>query len=257
MLCKICQKECEKIFSAIILKKYDANYFYCEHCKFLFIGEPEKWLDEAYKNSIALEDTGIMQRNISISQNLSIILYALFKDNGRFLDFAGGYGILTRLMRDYGFDFYWKDSYSENLIARGFEGNLNERYDAVTSFESFEHFLDPMKEIEKLSKISNTIIFTTELLPKPIPKPSDWWYYALSSGQHICFYSEQTLQIIAKKLNLEYIHIFNLHIFCERKNMKKLKTASKIKFISKIYVKYLKMIMKSKTFKDHLKMAGR
>jgi hypothetical protein len=258
MNCKICQKECKNIFDATILKKYNGNYYYCEHCNFLFVGEPEKWLSEAYKNSIALEDTGIMQRNIAISQNLSIALYILFKGNGKFLDFAGGYGILVRLMRDYGFDFYWKDIYSENLIARGFEGNLNEQYNAITSFESFEHFLEPMQEIEKLAKISATIIFTTELLPSPIPKPNDWWYYALSSGQHICFYSKRTLEIIAEKLNLKYVHFLNLHIFCEKENAKKIKTQYlNSKIVRNIYIKFLRRRLESKTFSDHLKMSER
>jgi len=258
MKCKICQKECKKIFDAVILKKYNGSYYHCEYCNFLFVDEPRIWLDEAYKNSISLEDTGIMRRNIAISQSLSIVLYTLFKDNGKFLDFAGGYGILVRLMRDYGFDFYWKDIYSENLIARGFEGNLDEQYSAVTCFECFEHFLEPIQEIEKLAKISTTIIFTTELLPSPIPKPSDWWYYCLSTGQHICFYSKRTLEIIAQKLNLEYVRFINLHIFCEKENAKKIKTQYLgSRFIRKIYIEFLRRRLESKNFSDHLKMSGR
>jgi hypothetical protein len=196
-----------------------------------------------------------MQRNITVSQNLSVILYALFEDNGKFLDFAGGYGILTRLMRDIGFDFYWADAYSENLVARGFEGGGGKwgQYYAVTSFESFEHFLNPIQEIEKLAEISKTIIFTTELLPNPVPKPDDWWYYSTSSGQHICFYSQQTLQIIAQKLNLNYILFHNLHIFCEEENIKKLKMyLQDTESIKELMQKNLY----SKTFNDHLKISG-
>jgi len=169
---------------------------------------------------------------------------------------------LVRLMRDYGFDFYWKDLYSENLIARGFEGDLSEQYNAVTSFESFEHFLKPMQEVDKLAKISTTIIFTTELLPNPVPKPGDWWYYSFSTGQHISFYSKRTLEIIAAKLNLEYVRFLNLHIFCEKENAKKIKTRCfNSKLIRKIYVKFmhrrLKNNLQSKTFSDHLKISER
>ncbi len=41
-----------------------------------------------------------------------------------FLDYAGGYGVFTRLMRDIGFDFYWHDPYTQNLFANGFEKDI-------------------------------------------------------------------------------------------------------------------------------------
>jgi hypothetical protein len=40
------------------------------------------------------------------------------KKNGTFVDIGGGYGLLTRLMRDRGFDFYWKDPHCENIFAK-------------------------------------------------------------------------------------------------------------------------------------------
>jgi hypothetical protein len=117
-----------------------------------------------------------------------------------------------------------------------------------------------MQEIEKLVKISKTIVFTTELLPSPIPKPNDWWYYGISHGQHICFYSEQALRVIAKKINLEYVCFLNLHIFCEKEKAKKFRMFSKLfrfKFILKFYTRIIKRNLESKTFTDHLKMSGR
>ena len=65
---------------------------------------------------------------------------------------------------------------------------------------------------------------------------------------------------LAKKLNLEYVQFFNLHIFCKRENVKKIKIISKlfrIKFMSKIYIKILKKSLKPKTFTDHLKISER
>jgi hypothetical protein len=46
-------------------------------------------------------------RNISIAKKLAGILYFMDKRRGRgkYLDVAGGHGMLTRIMRDYGFDF--------------------------------------------------------------------------------------------------------------------------------------------------------
>jgi hypothetical protein len=35
MKCKICNYETKSIFTAKILNKYNAKYYYCDHCGFL------------------------------------------------------------------------------------------------------------------------------------------------------------------------------------------------------------------------------
>ncbi|MGP8321847.1 MAG: class I SAM-dependent methyltransferase [Methanosarcinaceae archaeon] len=178
--------------------------------------EEPYWLDEAYSSAILPFDTGIMARNISLSKISTMIIYFSLNKNKCFLDFGGGYGIFTRLMRDIGFDFYLHDPHAKNLLAQGFElNNATKPIELITSFECFEHFSDPIKEIENLLEISSNILFTTELLPNPTPRPKDWWYYALEGGQHISFYRKQTLQYIAKKYSLNlnsYKHVHLLSI---------------------------------------------
>jgi 2-polyprenyl-3-methyl-5-hydroxy-6-metoxy-1,4-benzoquinol methylase len=173
MTCKLCLQEAQPIFQGTILGKYNAEYFFCPACEFLFAANPEQWLSEAYGSSIASEDTGIMLRNTVNSKRLTILLYFLLgktRETVPCLDFAGGYGLLTRMMRDVGFDFYWTDAYSQNLVARGFEGSLDSQYQCLTAFECFEHLTDPLQEIERIAKLSRLIIFSTECLPRPIPK---------------------------------------------------------------------------------------
>lgn len=252
MTCKICNQQTKQIFMAKMLNKYEINYFHCEHCGFLQTEEPY-WLDEAYGESINISDTGYMQRNISLSQKLTILLALFFDKNGKFLDYAGGYGVFTRVMRDIGFDFYWDDKYTTNLFARGFEFKDGEKIEAVTTFESFEHFVNPTDEIESLLKISKNIIFSTELLPNPIPKPQDWWYYGLDHGQHISFYNEKTFEFIAAKYNLNYANLGGLHILTKKKVLNfQLKI---LKFSRFGLHKLLQKQLKSKTWGDYLKMS--
>ena len=104
MTCKICTQQTTQIFKAKILNKYEINYFHCEHCGFLQTEEPY-WLDEAYSESINISDTGYMQRNLMLSGKLTILLALFFDKNGKFLDYAGGYGVFVRMMRDIGFDY--------------------------------------------------------------------------------------------------------------------------------------------------------
>jgi hypothetical protein len=217
IVCKICGSISQEIFKARILSKYNVIYYHCDTCGFLQTEEPY-WLDEAYSTSITSSDSGGLLRSLVQAETCSVLIYFLFNKNGRFIDFAGGYGIFTRRMRDIGFDFYLQDKYSANLLARGFEYNDDSgKIEAVTSFESFEHFRDPLKEIEKILSFSRNIIFTTDLIPSPVPKPDEWYYYGLHHGQHVSFYSHRTLEFIANKYNLNYYSTGSLHFLTEKK----------------------------------------
>jgi len=215
MKCKICNKTVKNIFSHKVLGKYNVCYYRCPNCHFIQT-EKSYWLDEAYKESINISDTGILNRNINLSKKTAIIIFFLI-GKGIFLDYGGGYGIFVRLMRDIGFDFYWEDKYSQNIFARGFENNF-ESYKAITCFECFEHFEKPINEIERMLQYSDTIIFTTKLLPKGVPDPNAWYYYGFHHGQHISFYAEQTLYYIAQKYKLNiYTNLKNYHILTKKK----------------------------------------
>jgi len=162
--------------------------------------------------------------------------------------------VFVRLMRDIGFDFYWYDKYTQNLFARGFEYNetMKNEIEAITCFEAFEHFANPIEEIENMLSISKNIIFTTELLPNPIPKPQEWWYYGLEHGQHISFYSKKTFHFIANKYGLSYSNLGSLNILSQKKiSNLKLKALKLTKFGLH---KLLQKLIKSKTWEDHLKM---
>jgi len=194
---------------------YDAEYYLCRGCGFMFVGNPV-WLAEAYQEPIADTDTGYVLRNVYLSRKTLVLFMFLFNIRASFLDYAGGYGMLARLMRDYGLDFYTYDLHTPNLFMKGLEYK-NQHIEALTCFECFEHFDLPINEIEKMLKISKNIFFSTLLLPEEVPR-DDWEYYGLKHGQHISFYSFKTLLYIAKKYKLNlYSDGANLHLFTEKK----------------------------------------
>jgi hypothetical protein len=227
--CKICNEESSYIFDGQILNKYTVQYFKCPNCGFLQTQKPY-WLKESYSDAISISDTGIMVRNNNLAKIAATILSLVCDKSGTFLDYGGGYGIFTRLMRDKGFDFYWYDKYATNLAARGFEGKVeNNRYTAVTSFENFEHFENPLKEIENIFSLTDTVLFSTELVPKQTPKPNEWWYYCLEHGQHISLFSKESLEYIAEKYGYFLIsNNQNLHIFSKKKISDKIFIVEKI-----------------------------
>ena len=252
MKCRICNTENESCFTGKLLQKYDVDYFHCNICSYVQTEEPF-WLEEAYSRSINLTDTGYMVRNIHYSKRITILLSLLFDKEAIFLDYAGGYGVFVRLMRDIGFDFYWDDKFTENLFSAGFEWNNKLKISAITSFESFEHFVNPMDEIQTLLEISDTLIFSIELLPKSIPKPADWWYFGLDHGQHISFFSKRTLRYIAKKQGLNYYGVGSLHVLTKRSisTWKLLAIRFNRLGLHNVLARYL---LQSKTWSDYNKM---
>ena len=199
MKCRICMSGMEERFRATVMNRHLVAYYHCGECGYLATEEPH-WLDEAYMSPINASDTGILRRNTDLSRVTAAFLIALYGRSGKFVDYAGGYGVLTRMMRDLGFDFYWCDPHCKNIFAPGFEyafGSWNP--ELITCYEAFEHFVEPPAEVGKMLALSRNILFTTELLPQPIPPPEKWWYYGLDHGQHVSFYSRKTLERLAAR----------------------------------------------------------
>jgi len=248
MECKICQRQAKLIKTLTVRQKYQAEYYMCDFCGFMFVGQPS-WLKEAYEKSINITDTGYVTRNVYLSKKTLVLFSFIFGTNFTYLDYAGGYGMLARLMRDYGLNFLTLDPHTPNLFAQGFEYN-NEEIKAVTCFECFEHFVSPILEIEKILKISKNIFFSTYLLPEKEPG-NDWGYFGTEHGQHISFYSLKTLKFLAEKYKLNlYTDKNNMHFLTTKKIG--FLTFKTILFLSRLQIDILiRKILNSKTTSDY------
>lgn len=154
-------------------------------------------------------------------------------------------------MRDIGFDFYWADPYCGNIFAKGFEFNDNiNSIELITTFESFEHFPNPIDEIGRMFGISKNILFTTEVLPTILPELKQWEYYGFEHGQHISFYTFKTLTSIAQKYQVNiYSNKLNFHLFTSKK-INPVYFNFLLKLSTKGLSTYVKNKMVSKTLKD-------
>jgi hypothetical protein len=216
--CSVCQARMSPLFAARILGKYDVQYFHCSVCGFVRTERPY-WLEEAYSAAIAVTDTGILQRNWALAAKLASTVYFCIDPRAAYLDVAGGYGILTRLMRDYGFDYYWEDKYCSNLLARGFEADKAPApFAALSGFEVIEHTVDPVEFVSDIMARHRcrTLIFSTVTYTADQPPAPDWWYYSPMTGQHISFFHLRTLQRIADRLGLAFRSSGGVHLFTDR-----------------------------------------
>ncbi|MDE5120028.1 MAG: class I SAM-dependent methyltransferase, partial [Trichodesmium sp. St19_bin1] len=217
--CKVCGSISCKFDNAKVLNKYNVKYFQCSNCGFVQTENPY-WLAEDYKEAIASSDVGPVSRNQNFSLITENLILNFFNTNGKFLDYGCGYGLFVRMMRDLGLDFYGYDKYCQNIFYQGWEGEINkqQKYEIITAFEVFEHFINPLAEIENILQHTRNILFSTQLLPSNNPRPKDWWYYALEEGKHISIYTKKALSVIAQKFKLNlYSDGESLHLLTEKR----------------------------------------
>lgn len=214
--CKICKSQSIPLDKAVVLEKYTVKYFSCTNCGFIQTEAPY-WLEEAYSSAIARSDIGLIGRNIKLSNFCSALIPLFFNRRLPFLDYGGGNGMFVRTMRDKGFEFYWQDIHASNQFAEGFEAPQGMKFSLLTAFEVFEHLTQPLETIADMFKYSDTLIFTTRLLPRWNTKPDEWWYFTPDTGQHVSLYSRESLEMIAKEFNVQLSsNGISLHVLSPR-----------------------------------------
>jgi hypothetical protein len=222
--------------------------------------EEPYWLDESYSTAVSDADTGLVSRNLAIAERLTNLLYWCFDPKARYLDSSGGYGLLTRLMRDRGFDYYWHDPYCENIFARGFEwADLKDpAAGAVTAIEVLEHAIDPLALLRTaLDRArTSTVIFTTQLYEGEPPDPGKWWYYALETGQHVSFFRRDTLAVLGEKLGLR-LYSNGLFHALSSKSISDAKFNFSCSRLAVAFRPYIRVQMGSKTNDDHQTIVSR
>lgn len=211
--CPICAGESVDHGTLLALGKYPADYRRCTRCGVVFVADPS-WLDEAYAEPINEEDSGLLERCADMSKRTAMILAGERISKGTFLDWGGGYGTFTRMMRDRGFEYFHTDPYCDNLFARGLEDQPGTRYDLITAFEVFEHLGDPYAEIASTAERTDRLLFSTGILPEPAPAVEDWFYFGPEHGQHITLHTVESLRVLGEQLGFRLTtNGFNLHLF--------------------------------------------
>lgn len=129
----------------------------------------------------------------------------LFKDlpkQIKHLDYGGGNGLLSDLLKDAGWDSVSYDPFNDTIsaIVQG------DKFDLISAFEVFEHVPDVdalMQDICGLLKQDGLIIFSTLVSDGHILSHQrlTWWYASPRNG-HISLFSKRALMLTAQKFQL-------------------------------------------------------
>ena len=194
-----------------ILGRNSGRLFQCTACGYAQFASPD-WLKEAYRDAITATDLGLLQRCVRSARRIRSLLAAAGVVRAPVLDWGGGYGTLTRLLRDAGIDCLHWDPHCRNLFAQGFEAcPTSNRWGAVVALEVFEHLLDPWEFLHEATSISDLVIFSSEVVAEPAPPPG-WHYYAIEHGQHVGFLSKRGLDLVAEKTGMHAMSLRSLHV---------------------------------------------
>lgn len=213
MKCKICSETTEKLID----KQFNQIYHRCPNCEFIFLDEEyylthteEKEQYDYHNNSI--EDDGY----VNFLMNYLDKGVFPFVKNGNVLEFGSGpTPVLSELLERYEYNVTKYDLHYYND-----ESYLNNKYDAITSTEVFEHLKEPykiLKNLLNLLKAGGIVSIMTLSIPEDLEDFQTWWYRRDTT--HICFFNEVTFKHLATLLGAELIYS-DERIFVLKKGIK-------------------------------------
>lgn len=195
-------------------KQFNIIYFRCRNCGFIHEDErfvvshdKEKAVYELHNNSI--EDKGYVNMF-----NLFIDVFIDFTIGKEMLDFGSGpEPVFAEIMKRKNFNVTIYDPFYFND-----KSYLEKKYDLITSTEVFEHFLNPLDEIRRISSLlkDGGLLAIMTNFPKDDEHFLDWWYRR--DETHIAFYTKKSFEVIGQICGLEILYTNNKNYMIMKKS---------------------------------------
>ena len=190
-------------------------YQRCQECGFIFTRYFDTWsanqmAERIYNADYQLADPEFADVRPNHFASLLSRWLAPMRADIQVLDYGGGQGTLSALMRRQGFQFDSYDPYFAESPAPEY------RYDLVTSFEVVEHTPDPAGTFAAMLsylKPDGAILFSTSLQPRDVT--SDWTYIAPRNG-HISIHTARSLQHLAARAGMTVLSVKHAHAMFRR-----------------------------------------
>ncbi|UTH75826.1 class I SAM-dependent methyltransferase [Chromobacterium sp. IIBBL 290-4] len=195
-------------------------YHHCHRCGFVFSALFDRWqdkdfLENVYNDDYHLSDPPFLEERPSNNSRLVASLFESVFKQGEVLDYGGGNGLLSTLLRQRDIDAYSYDPHfgEVDVFPSG------KTFDLVTAFEVIEHVphLKQRALMEHLSSFLHADRMSMALLSTETIAAQagiDWWYICPRNG-HISIHSEDSLQFLAACFDLSLLPAGNsLYALC-------------------------------------------
>ncbi len=177
-------------------------YFLCDNCHFCFAPEMYAWDIATFTSRIynaqyiAIDPDSVDIRPRENAQGL-LKLFGKQKHLFRHLDYGGGAGLLSQLLREK----QWQSSSYDPFYDTEQTIEHLGQFDLITAYEVFEHVPDVKKLMANLTTLlseNGIILFSTLVSDDHLVKNQriNWWYAAPRNG-HISLFSKASLSRLA------------------------------------------------------------
>ena len=171
-------------------------YRQCSDCRFVFTDAFDDWSPDDFRRHIyndqyQLIDPKYAEKRPNENAILVDRMLSGVKQHVSLIDYGGGSGVLSEILRRKGYKAETFDPFS------GFNKRPEGMADIVTAFEVVEHSNRPhetMNEMLSMLKPEGILIFSTLLQPPDFEQMGlNWWYIGPRNG-HVSIYSAKALE---------------------------------------------------------------
>jgi hypothetical protein len=188
-------------------------YSRCSRCGFIFTNHfdlftADQWNERVYNNEYIEADPDYEELRPRLNAQFLDLFLSGRKNSVVGLDFGGGNGRTTELLRRRGWRFDSYDPFGASTIS----ADNPHTYNVASAFEVFEHLVDPVGTTSRILQMMSTdkalIIVGTGVTDGRVDEARrlSWWYAAPRNG-HVSLYSRKSLAELADRFGLNFLSV--------------------------------------------------
>ena len=200
----------------------EVTYFLCRQCGFCFAPEFAKWRPEDFADKIYNIDYAQVDPDYyeARPREHAAMLISMFGERARgvrHLDYGGGLGLLSEMLRDSG----WQSSSYDPFGDGAGRAQISQDFDLITAFEVFEHVPDVRRLVADIASLlapEGLVLFSTLISDGRLKMGSriDWWYASPRNG-HVSLFSKDSLATLGASEGFTYGSFTeNVHAFWKK-----------------------------------------
>jgi SAM-dependent methyltransferase len=203
-------KSCEEARGKFLpLAGSPVYYARCSGCAFCFAPALYRWTlaefeQRIYNAEYVQVDPDYLDARPRANASSLLPAFGKVKDSFNHLDYGGGSGLLSRLLRESG----WNSVSYDPFVDRSTDVRQLGTFDMITAYEVFEHVPDVealMSDLCSLLAPSGIVLFSTLLSDENLlPNQRITWWYASPRNGHISLFSRRSLEIVAQKRGMQF-----------------------------------------------------